>query len=385
MNTLVLMPGSRALSYALYQEQTQLYSGNDRSFGNRTSRDVAFAVRLLKVTLAGKVGALETNLIAVRMSHGGTEFTGPARFDAVVRAKLESLIPLAPSRMPIELQLLDRVKECYPSVPIILLFETSFFTALPSEEYLYGIPVDLSNELLLRRFGLHGLFHESTCLAINRDWHSRKEHRRPHILSICLDAKPEVAACVGLRPVMSTGGVSALEGIPGQHICGELDAGVVLRLARHFDWAPEKISDVLTKDSGLCALAEREVTIADVLDESDQSLALARDVLRYRLLQACGAGVAVMHRLDAIGYSGRFVAVAPKLHRWLLDNLPARVVENVKSVEPTIVSDGIQSILVERALQTFETTRSFDKTAQAAFYPAVPLFHAGNGGPYVHT
>jgi len=36
------------------------------------------------------------------------------------------------------------------------------------------------------------------------------------ILSICLDAQPEIAAVLGRRPITVTGGATPLEGLPGE-------------------------------------------------------------------------------------------------------------------------------------------------------------------------
>jgi acetate kinase len=184
MNTLVLMPGSRELKYSFHNDHSCLYSGTEHSYGGHTAQDVAFAAKLVKVILSGKAHTKTPQAIVMLMVHGGDEFAGPVRLDAGVRAKLERLVPLLPSRIPVELHLLDSIASVYPSIPIVLFFETSFFLGLRAAEYLYGIPAELSNESLLRRYGLHGLLHERTSQFVAQELLRHGQTRRPRILSI---------------------------------------------------------------------------------------------------------------------------------------------------------------------------------------------------------
>jgi hypothetical protein len=183
---------------------------------------------------------------------------------------------------------------------------------------------------------------------------------------------------------MSTGGASALEGLPGQHICGDLDPGVILHLTRRLDWAPEKLADVLTNSSGLSALANREVTLSEVLSSTDPGLLLARDVFRYRLLQACGAGIAGLHGIDAIGYSGRFAASAPVLHAWLVNHLPPSVRKALKVAEPLVVTQNLPSILVDSVRNYIESEVTLGSTSPAERAARSALANSSNGGTHVH-
>ncbi len=384
MNTLVLMPGSRHLRYSLFHGQKRLFSQLDDSYANHSQKEIAFCARVLKANLLGQVSYNEPRLIGCRMVHGGPDFAGPVLYDASVRTRLEAAIPFAPARIPAELLLLEAIKAQFPSLPIVLLFESSFFTRLPFQEFMYGLPDELSREPLLRRFGVHGLYHETTCERIEAEWAGRGTKRRPRALSICLDPKPEVTAAVGVRPVMTTGGMSPLEGLPGQTTCGEMDPGILLYLAHHLDWAPEKIDRVLTQQSGMLALAERDVTIGEVLGSSDPALQLTQEVLKYRFLQACGAGIAVLRRVDVIGYSGRFTQAVPALHEWLLSRLPARVVASLTTTKPFVVAQDIEAILAERAQRFIQLEQSHKPASSVPMRRASLTLQQTQGDGHVH-
>jgi acetate kinase len=85
--------------------------------------------------------------------------------------------------------------------------------------------------LALRRWGYHGLFHEAASMEAGRAWRKRGFDQPARILSICLEAQPEIAAVLGRRPITVTSGATPLEGLPGETNSGEIDPAVALALA----------------------------------------------------------------------------------------------------------------------------------------------------------
>ena len=170
---------------------------------------------------------------------------------------------------------------------------------------------------LLRRVGFQGIYHEGACLDAAR----QLGISQPRILSICLEPRPELAACLGRWPVVVTGGTTPAEGLPGETCCGDLDPSVVLRIAQDLVGGLEETSHVLTRHSGLQGLTGRPVSLADVLTRSDPQLHLARELFLHAVLRACGAGIAAMGDVDAIVYSGRYATSGTALHAWLNQRL----------------------------------------------------------------
>ncbi|MHB8861919.1 MAG: hypothetical protein ACYC6N_05910 [Pirellulaceae bacterium] len=259
------------------------------------------------------VGLPTPDVMGVRVLMGGEQFPGPVFATDAVLEHLESLIPQAPLHLPCSIELVRSLRRVFPGTPVALVFETSFFTHLPPRERWYGLDPQRMTTGALWRSGFHGIFHEAACREVTRQW------RAPHlrILSICLEPRPELAACVGCRPVMVTGGNTPIEGLPGERSCGDLDPSVVLKLAHDMNGSPEEAGRILTQESGLRSLAERSVSLADVLRSTDDALRLAKDVFLHCILRACGAGIAALGGLDGIAYSGRHARSAEQLHAWL--------------------------------------------------------------------
>ena len=116
---------------------------------------------------------------------------------------------------------------------------------------------------------------------------------------------------------MSSSGVTPLEGIPGETTCGAIDPGVILAMAEDLGWGPELINRVMTRESGLTGYAGRPVTFADLFEAHDMESVQLQEMVKYRLLLACGAGIAAMGGLDAIVFSGRYASLGRMLGPWL--------------------------------------------------------------------
>ena len=78
-------------------------------------------------------------MVAIRCPFGGQVFEAPARVSAETLEKLESLVPFAPLHLPALIELARCCEEAFLDVPIIIVFETSFFAALPPYERRYGL------------------------------------------------------------------------------------------------------------------------------------------------------------------------------------------------------------------------------------------------------
>src|SRR5579883_1988432 len=97
-----------------------------------------------------------------RVVHGGTRFTGPTLLDDAARSALAALSELAPLHNPVALRWIDAAREaCGAGITHVATFDTAFFSTLPRVAAEYALPPELGIELGIRRYGFHGLAHES--------------------------------------------------------------------------------------------------------------------------------------------------------------------------------------------------------------------------------
>jgi len=338
MNILVLKPGLRSIDYSFIGAATQ------------HPRIGQLEVSNLDQNLQELIGTRSSDrpeALAVRINYGGKEFRGPAIADAHVIDKLKGLIPQAPLHLPTVLSFLESCHRVFPELPVVLFFETAFFSRLPRRESTYGIDKELSESMALRRYGYHGIYHEAACAHATRE--RKGPPRAGRALSICLEPHPEIAAVLGTRAIMCTSGATPMEGLPGHTSCGELDPSIVLMLARKLKWGPEQINGVLTQQSGLLGLAGNPVMLDDLFAPEAADLKLARSVFESRILSACGAGMAAMGGVDTIVFSGRFAQVGEILGPWLVARLTFRGGNERQPPEWICFTESLDRVLAERA------------------------------------
>ncbi len=254
-------------------------------------------------------GRAQIRTIAIHTPFGGRLFDRPTDLDSRRERKLESLTGQAPLHVPAALAAANFCRRFFPRVRRVLFCETAFYAALPERESSYALSDLTPEHQNLRRYGYYGLYHE----AAARHAPVLPEHRRRRrILSVCVDFRAELAAVMNGRPVMVTGGVSPLEGLPGMTMCGDIDPSIVLTIHEKKRWGPEKINRVLTESSGVFGLTGEKITFEELLLDKRRQDSLARRLIEYRFQLAAGAGIAAMGGVDALVFSGRFAAAAEK-------------------------------------------------------------------------
>ena len=325
MNTLVLRPSQQKLAYCYYSNGWDLpiCAGQFDDYRNADGSRIALAelTRLLAEAGQAKSVSAQPDVIALRGIFGGAEFKKPALVSPKVIRKLEKLVALAPLHIPALLGLIQAAETAFKGVPIVLVFETAFFVDLPEREHLYAVDASLTKTAGVRRFGYHGILHAAACNQVARQRHEMGVKSPARVLSICLEPRPEVAAVLGQKPLMVTSGATPLEGLPGQTTCGELDPSIVLMLAQKKGWGPEQINAVLTQQSGWRGLVGRITTLAEIFGSHRPECELAKEIIQYRLLQVCGAGMAALGGVDTIVFSGRCSGVGVSLGLWLKKKL----------------------------------------------------------------
>jgi acetate kinase len=325
MTILVLSLENKSIKYTYFDHSLKLplktgmikYSRSS----NRSMESYTDSMKRIRLTCNQINNGSEPDVIAFHVSHGGAVFSSPIFFDADTTELLEDLIPESPLHLPPQIMLIKSCSQCFGDIPIVLVFETTFFSDLPPREHLYGLDTDLSNQLNIRRYGFHGIYHEAAQNHFRGAFSEKKSKSRERILSICLEPQMEIAAVMHHHPVMLTSGTTPLEGIPGNSTCGYLDPSIVLTLSKKMKWGPEQINKVLSRQSGLQGLTGKPSTLKTLYDSTDDASQKARDIIQYRILQESGAGIAAMGGLDGIVFSGRYVEVGKFLGPWLTEKL----------------------------------------------------------------
>jgi acetate kinase len=293
--------------------------------------------------------SLRPDFLAIRAQYGGMLFKAPELADENFLKRLESIIPQAPLHIPPLIALCEELKKILPEIPLAVVFETSFFTALPEREANYALPRDLSEKLNLRRMGYHGIFHRG----------AKEETARvgaAKVISICLEPRPEITAAINGNPLLTTSGATPLEGLPGETSSGEIDPLIITALNKKLNYGPEQINSILSEKSGIAGLTGGKGTLPGIFESSDPEFKLVRDMMEYRILRACGAAVAAMGGVDMIIFSGRYHSLGEPLEKYLRRKLKIKNAAKIKYSTlkqslPSLLADYAESVVIGKELR----------------------------------
>jgi acetate kinase len=315
MNVLVCIPTLGRTTLELFAVDESL----------ETRRVVERGVHYTPDEVAAAMQSLATRGVAIHLALfygpvGPANQPGPMLANDEVLLQIEDEEFRAPTTLPAVRAALRAFRESYPMIPSVFHHGSGFFAGLPACERTYAIEPAEGRRLGLDRVGFQGLFHAATVAGMHHA-RLREQHVPVRTLSICLEPTVEAAAIVNDRPVMVTGGVTPLEGLPGQTTCGEIDPGMVLILAQEHHWSPEQIAEALTRESGLLGLVGRPITLSELFASNDEPTRLAREMMLYRLLLVSGMAVGVMGGIDRIVFSGRHAQAGEVIGPWLRERL----------------------------------------------------------------
>jgi acetate kinase len=246
----------------------------------------------------------EPDVVAHRVVHGGTSFSGAVRIDEAVRRELAELTDLAPLHQPKSLAALDAVTRRLPDVVAVACFDTGFHTTIPIAAATYPVPRQWRERFGIRRYGFHGLSHAYASQRAGALLDLPVEGLRT--VTCHLGAGASLTAVVDGRSVDTTMGFTPLEGVVMATRSGTVDPGLVLWMVEHAQLAPREVADALVHRSGLTALAGtsdmRAVEEAALSGDPDALLTL--DVHTHRLVAGISAMAAAASGLDVLVFTG---------------------------------------------------------------------------------
>ena len=259
------------------------------------------------------------DVVAHRIVHGGTEFTGAVALDDTVIGELEQLTALAPLHQPKSLSALRAVSALLPDVPAVACFDTAFHASIPAAASTYAVPRAWHERYGVRKYGFHGLSHAYSTRRVTELTGAAP----PRLVVAHLGAGCSLTAVVDGRSRDTTMGFTPLAGLVMATRSGDVDPGLVLWLEQHEGLSPAAVAGALERNAGLLALAGdadmRHVLAAERRGEERAVLAL--QVYVHRLVTLAGAMAAAAGGLDALVFTGGVGERSAQVRRRCVDGL----------------------------------------------------------------
>jgi len=249
-----------------------------------------------------KYRASEYPIIAIghRIVQGGPGNYHPQLLTAALLKKLSKYTYLAPEHLPAELSVIKLCKKLFTGVPQVLCFDTAFHSEIPDVAKLYTLPLHYRDKGL-QRYGFHGLSYEYVMAALAKKYAVSKQK----IIIAHLGNGASMAAVKNGKSVDTTMGISPLGGLVMSTRPGDMDPGVLLFLLKESKLSVEEADQLLSKESGLKAIAGTgDVEKLLQLQATDALAALAINIFCYHARKHIGALAAAMDGLDMLVFTG---------------------------------------------------------------------------------
>ncbi|MFH1189493.1 MAG: acetate kinase [Candidatus Omnitrophota bacterium] len=239
-----------------------------------------------------------------RVVHGAEEFRYSTKITPEVIRSIEKYSELAPLHNPPALSGIRACLKILSGVPQVAVFDTSFHQTMPPKAFLYGLPLRFYKKYGIRKYGFHGTSHRF--VADQAAKVLKSSVKKLKLITCHLGNGCSMAAVKNGESVDTTMGFTPLEGLLMGTRSGDLDPAAVFFLMEKENLTPDRISDILNKESGLLGMSGVSNDMRDIIKAAKGSgvsgprARIALEMFVYRIEKYIGAYQAAMNGLDAV-------------------------------------------------------------------------------------
>ncbi len=271
----------------------------------------------------GVIGSLsEIEATGHRVAHGGEYFSDSALVDYEAKKQIEACVELAPLHNPAALKGILSMEEILPEVKQVAVFDTSFHSTMPAENYVYGLPYEYYEKKRIRRYGFHGTSHkyvaQKACAMTGLDFESSR------IITCHIGNGASVTAILNGKSVNTSMGYTPVDGLLMGSRCGEIDPGVLLYIMEKEGMTPERANNLINKESGMLGLTGVSTDMRDVKAASEggnERAQLTTRMFTSRLRRFIGSYAAELGGCDMIVFTGGIGENEPFVRRDSMEGL----------------------------------------------------------------
>lgn len=240
-----------------------------------------------------------------RVVAGGELFQESTLIDDKVIEKIESLSEFAPLHNPANATGIKAFRAILPNITSVAVFDTSFHTTIPKENYLYSIPMKYYTEYNARRYGAHGTSHRYVANRAAEMLDKPLEDLK--LITAHLGNGASITAVEGGKSIDTSMGFTPLAGVTMGTRSGDIDASLL-----PFIMEKEGISDInemiriLNNESGLKGISGVSSDMRDIEEaaaEGNEDAEVALKIFNDRVRKYIGQYAATMNGVDALVFT----------------------------------------------------------------------------------
>lgn len=297
---LALNGGSSSIRFALYEDGEPLR----RLSHGKVDRDGlgGAEVSALLDRLASQPGFDSVKAAGHRVVHGMSH-TAPERITPELLAELRRVAPYDPEHLPLELELIEAIRQRHPALPQVACFDTAFHRAMPRVASILPIPRRYE-AAGIRRYGFHGLSYEFLMRELARLGDPAATKGR--VILAHLGSGAGLCAVRDGKSVDTSMGFTPTAGLVMSSRSGDLDPGLFFYLARTEQMSATQFQDMVNHASGLLGVSEISSDMRELLarEADDVRATEAVALFCYQAKKWIGSYAAALGGLDTVVFAG---------------------------------------------------------------------------------
>lgn len=242
--------------------------------------------------------------IGHRVVAGGELFKDSALIDDEVIDQVDALAEFAPLHNAAEAAVMRAFKERVPNATMAAVFDTSFHTTLPAENYLYSLPYEYYENFKARKYGAHGTSHRYVSRRAAEMLGKNIEDLK--IITCHLGNGASITAVEGGKAVDTSMGFTPLAGVTMGTRTGDIDASIIPFLMKKLEINDiNEMLNIFQKQSGLLGISGISSDMREIMaaKETNERAKIAYDIFINRIQKYIGQYIAVMNGVDAIVFT----------------------------------------------------------------------------------
>jgi acetate kinase len=254
-----------------------------------------------------------------RVVHGMTH-SEPERVTPELLDELHRITPYDPEHLPLEIELIEALRQRHPTMPQVACFDTAFHRTMPRVATLLPIPRRYE-AAGVRRYGFHGLSYEFLMEELERLGDPAATKGR--VILAHLGNGASLAAVRHGKSIDTSMGFTPTGGLVMSSRSGDLDPGLVSYLARTEQMSAAQFQKMVNHASGLLGVSEISSDLRDLLarESDDVRAAEAVALFCYQAKKWIGAFAAALGGLDTLVFAGGIGENAPLVRERICDEL----------------------------------------------------------------
>lgn len=254
-----------------------------------------------------------------RIVHGMSH-VNPEPVTSELLEYLRSVTAVDPDHLPGEIALMEAFRRAFPALPQVACFDTAFHASMPRVAKLLPLPRRF-DDAGVRRYGFHGISCAYLMEELARAAGPKAAEGR--VILAHLGGGASLTAVRDGKSIDTSMGFTPAAGVPMGTRPGDLDPGVICYLMQNEKMTPERINQLVNRESGLLGVSGTGADVRDLLgrEESDPRAAEALALFCYQVRKWIGAFCAVLGGLDTLVFSGGIGANSPAIRARVCEGL----------------------------------------------------------------